>query len=198
VKNPTSSLILASTSRYRAQLLSRLRLTFTQVAPQVDETPLPQESPHSLVTRLSAAKAKAVHRHYPSATVIGSDQTAALGQTLLGKPHTRSKAIEQLAILSGQTVDFYTGYCVCSPNHPTVEGVDITRVRFRDLTHAQIERYVDIEQPLDCAGSFKSEGLGVALFHSIENTDPTALIGLPLIQVTQALMQCGLNPFAAE
>ena len=185
-----SGLILASTSRYRAELLSRLRLPFSSKAPEVDESPLTGEAPVALAQRLAAAKAMAVARLAPGCWVIGSDQVAELNGQPLGKPGSRELACAQLAAMSGHDVLFHTAICV-SDGHQQLQALDLTRVRFRTLESAEIERYIDAELPLDCAGSFKCEGLGISLFEAIENRDPTALIGLPLIALTQLLRQAG-------
>lgn len=195
MKKPSFDLILASTSPYRAALLGRLGLIFSALPPNIDESPLPSETPETLVSRLSRLKAKAIQSSHPGAYVIGSDQTCTLGEQFLGKPHTEATAIAQLTALSGQRVSFYTGWCVSHDQHQ-LSGIDQTHVTFRTLKRAEIERYVALEQPLNCAGSFKSEGLGVCLFERIESSDPTALIGLPLIAVASALRELGINPLA--
>lgn len=184
-------LVLASTSRYRRELLERLRLPFAVARPEVDETPLPGESPAALAARLSAAKAAAVARQDPGAWVLGSDQVAELDGVPLGKPGGRDAAIAQLASMSGRAVVFHTGVCLAREGAAPFAASDATRVRFRALERAGIERYVDAEQPFDCAGSFKSEGLGIALFEAIESSDPTALVGLPLIATARLLRQAG-------
>ena len=184
-------LILASTSRYRREMLSRLGLPFDAVAPGVDETPLDGEAPLDLVQRLAAAKAAAVARAYPDACVIGSDQLAEFDGRVLGKPGTPERAIEQLRDMSGREVTFLTALCVMRGEHEVGVAVDRTVVRFRTLSQAEVERYVEAEQPLDCAGSFKSEGRGITLFDAIETVDPTALIGLPLIATARLLRDAG-------
>ncbi len=186
-------LILASTSRYRAALLERLGLPFATLAPDVDETPLPDEAPRDLVRRLAIAKARAGAEQRPEALVIGSDQLAALDDEVLGKPGTESRAREQLSRLSGRSVTFLTGLCLVDgrTQQEQVEVVE-TPVRFRQLSQQQIADYVVREQPLDCAGAFKSEGLGIALFESLGGSDPNALIGLPLIALTTMLIKAGL------
>jgi septum formation protein len=186
------ALVLASTSRYRRELLLRLGVPFTCVAPGVDETPLPGETPLDTAIRLAAAKARAVRPDH-HALVIGSDQVAMLDGQPLGKPGDRRAAIGQLRAQSGREVAFHTAVCI----HDTATGregagVDTTTVRFRTLSDATIERYVDLEQPFDCAGSAKSEGLGIALLESVRSTDPTGLVGLPLILVTTLLAEHGL------
>lgn len=185
------ALILASTSRYRRELLGRLGLPFEAVAPGVDEIAQAGESPRSLAQRLAREKARAVAARYSGAVVIGSDQAADLGGLTLGKPGTAARAFEQLRACSGREVVFHTAVCVTAPARE-LEFADRTVVRFRELTDAEIERYVERERPFDCAGSFKSEGLGAALFEGIRNDDPTALIGLPLIALARALRELGL------
>jgi septum formation protein len=183
-------LILASTSRYRRELLERLRLPFDVVRPEVDETPHAGESPAALARRLAAAKAAAVAG--PSdAWVIGSDQVACLDGAPLGKPGSMEGAVDQLHRMSGHAVEFLTAVCVAHRSGHAYQALDTTTVRFRTLDDAAIARYVEAEQPLDCAGSFKSEGLGIALFDAIETVDPTALIGLPLIATARLLRQAG-------
>jgi septum formation protein len=186
-------LILGSTSRYRRELLERLRLPFDIVSPDVDETPLPHEAPLALARRLALAKAQAVAQHHPNAVVIGSDQVADLNGTPLGKPGTHERAVAQLQRMRGQTVIFQTAVAVVCLN-TGYEAVDVApvRVRFRSLTDEEIERYLRAEQPYDCAGSAKSEGLGIALLESIDNDDPTALIGLPLIRTTRMIQAAGV------
>ncbi len=184
-------LVLASTSRYRRELLERLRLPFDVARPEADETPLPGEAPAALAARLAEAKAAAVATLDPGAWVIGSDQVAELDGAPLGKPGGREAAIAQLAAMSGRTVAFHTGVCVVRAGAAPLAAADVTRVRFRRLERAEIERYVDAEQPFDCAGSFKSEGYGIVLFEAIASEDPTALVGLPLIATARLLRQAG-------
>lgn len=187
-------LVLASTSPYRAELLTRLGLPFTAIAPAVDEQVLPGESATDLVARLAIAKAQAVaHRVASPALVIGSDQVALCAGAILGKPGTRANAEAQLAQLSGREVLFLTGLCLLNTATSTsqVEVVE-TPVRFRALSSPQIRDYVRREMPLDCAGAFKSEGLGIALFESIGGDDPNALIGLPLIALCSMLLDQGV------
>jgi septum formation protein len=189
-------LILASTSRYRRELLTRLGIAFSSAAPGVDEAPLPEERPSQLVARLAKAKALAVAQMQPQAWVIGSDQVAVLGTSgtpsILGKPGTEQRCREQLQACSKQSVDYLTAVAlVRHGTHEAIEFTDITRVTFRELDEATIQRYVTKEKPFDCAGGFKSEGLGVSLCESIYNTDPTALIGLPLVQLSKALRTVG-------
>ncbi|AXK72324.1 septum formation inhibitor Maf [Lysobacter sp. TY2-98] len=184
-------LVLASTSRYRRELLERLGLPFDCIAPGVDETPRDDEAPEALVERLARAKAGAVARSMPDACVIGSDQLAAFDGRVLGKPGTPERAIAQLASMSGRNVAFLTALCVMRGEHEFGLYVDRTVVRFRALTAADIERYIVAERPLDCAGSFKSEGRGITLFDAVETNDPTALIGLPLIATSRLLRNAG-------
>ncbi|TKS54436.1 septum formation inhibitor Maf [Luteimonas yindakuii] len=184
-------LILASTSRYRRELLGRLQLPFSTGRPDVDETPLPGEAPAVLAARLAGAKAREVARLHPGAWVIGSDQVATFDGRALGKPGTRDAAIAQLESMSGSSVRFLTAVALCRGGTLAGEALDTTTVRFRRLERAAIERYVDAEQPLDCAGSFKSEGLGITLFDAIETRDPTALVGLPLIATARLLRDAG-------
>lgn len=187
-------LVLASTSVYRRTLLERLGLPFTQESPQIDESALPGESPESLVQRLASAKAEAVAHRHPEALVIGSDQMAVLGDQVLGKPGSPERAKAQLATLSGQSVRFLTGLAVVSlalgQHHVAV--VPFT-VQMRRLSAAEIADYVARDNPVDAAGSFKSEGLGIALFEHMDGEDPTALIGLPLIRLTRMLSDCGIR-----
>ncbi len=185
-------LTLASTSRYRRELLERLRLPFAVARPEVDETALPGETPLALAIRLAEAKAQAVARTLTGDSwALGSDQVADLDGRPLGKPGGRDAAIAQLRAMSGGMVRFHTALCLAHADGRTLAAIDLTEVRFRALADAEIERYVDAEQPFDCAGSFKSEGLGIALFESIDNRDPTALIGLPLIATCTLLRQAG-------
>ena len=186
-------LVLGSTSVYRRELLQRLRLPFTVAAPDVDETPQPHEAPHTLALRLALAKAHAVAAQHPEAVVIGSDQVADLAGHALGKPGTHERATEQLRLMSGHSVIFQTAVAVVC--HATgFEQVELAAVdvRFRPLSDAEIERYLRAEQPYDCAGSAKSEGLGISLLDAIDSDDPTALIGLPLIRTCRMLRAAGL------
>lgn len=186
-------LILGSTSVYRRELLQRLRIPFEVAAPDVDETPQPGERPPELARRLALAKAHAVAQRHPSALVIGSDQVADLGGEPLGKPGTHARALEQLRRMRGRTVIFHTAVAVVCIE-TGFEQLDLApvRVRFRDLGDAEIETYLRAEAPYDCAGSAKSEGLGITLLESIESDDPTALVGLPLIRTTRMLRAAGL------
>ncbi|MDR0181367.1 Maf family protein [Lysobacter arvi] len=191
--NATPRLILASTSIYRRELLARLRLPFETERPGTDETPLPGEAPEALARRLARAKATDVAALHPGAWVIGSDQVAECAGLALGKPGGHEAAAAQLTAMSGQPVRFHTGLCVARAGEPPLEAMDCTVVRFRELDAGEIERYLRAEQPYDCAGSFKSEGLGIGLFEAIENRDPTALIGLPLIAAARLLRQAGFR-----
>jgi septum formation protein len=184
---------MGSTSRYRRELLSRLNLPFEIASPDVDETPTPGEAPRDLALRLALAKAHAVAKQHPEAVVIGSDQVADLAGQPLGKPGTHERAVQQLRQMRGQTVIFQTAVAtVCQASG--FEQVDIApvEVRFRDLSDDEIERYLRAEQPYDCAGSAKSEGLGIALLDAIHSDDPTALIGLPLIRTCRMLRAAGV------
>ena len=186
--------MLGSTSRYRRELLERLRIPFTVTAPEVDETPQSGEAPQALARRLALAKARAVAAMHPEAVVIGSDQVADLAGQPLGKPGEHARAVQQLRQMRGQTVIFQTALAVvCLASG--YEQVDLAEVRvvFRDLSDDEIEAYLRAEQPYDCAGSAKSEGLGIALLESIDNDDPTALIGLPLIRTARMLRQAGVK-----
>lgn len=189
-------LVLGSTSRYRRDLLERLRLPFDVVPPEVDETPQPGEAPAALARRLAAAKAAAVARQHPGAVVIGSDQVADLDGEPLGKPGDHANATAQLRRMRGRVVVFQTALTVtCLDSGFTEHDLAPVRVRFRALDDAEIEAYLRAEQPYDCAGSAKSEGLGIALLESIESDDPTALVGLPLIRTSRMLRAAGLRLF---
>lgn len=192
---PRPRLILGSTSRYRRDLLQRLGLPFETFAPQVDETPLPGEAPAALAERLARAKAAEVASRHPEALVIGSDQVAELDGAAIGKPGTHERAVAQLRAMRGRAVVFHTAVAVQRDDFQALRLVPVT-VRFRPLSDAEIETYLRIEQPYDCAGSAKSEGLGIALLDAIESTDPTALIGLPLIATAALLRAAGLDPLA--
>jgi septum formation protein len=186
-------LVLGSTSRYRRELLQRLGLPFEVAAPDVDETPHPGESPAHLAQRLALAKARSVAERFPQAVVIGSDQVADLNGQALGKPGTHERAVEQLRAMSGQVVVFQTALAVvCQASGFEAQDQAEVRVQFRRLSDDAIEAYLRAEQPYDCAGSAKSEGLGIALLEAIANDDPTALVGLPLIRTCQLLRQAGL------
>jgi len=192
-------LILASTSRYRRELLTRLALPFDVVAPQVDETARPGETPSDLAERLALAKAAAVGAVHIDAVVIGSDQVAELDGSAIGKPHTHAVATAQLRAMSGRAVSFHTSVAVVrgDRNFSAVLSAHV-RVRFRTLDDGEIERYLLADQPYDCAGSAKSEALGIALLACIESDDPTALVGLPLIRTCELLRRAGLDPLGAS
>jgi septum formation protein len=192
---PKPPLILASTSRYRRELLERLRLPFEVVSPQVDETPLPGESPPALAQRLALAKAHAVAVLRPEAVVIGSDQVADLDGEPVGKPGTHERAVAQLQRMRGRRVVFQTGVAVVRNDRGYAQGLlAAVGVNFRSLSDAEIEHYLRTEQPYDCAGSAKCETLGIALLDAIDSDDPTALIGLPLIRTCRLLREAGLDP----
>lgn len=189
-------LVLGSTSRYRADLLRRLTPQFRQAAPEVEENAHPGETPAALAARLAAAKALAVARRHPGAVVIGSDQVADLDGVALGKPGGIAQAQRQLADCSGRRVHFHTALCLVDARLTDwhhYAATDLTTVEFRELDPDSIARYVAREQPLDCAGSFKSEGLGIALFARIVSDDPSALVGLPLIALCRLLRQAGIT-----
>lgn len=192
---PLPPIVLASTSPYRAQLLQRILPGFLVEAPDVDESALPGESPDALARRLAESKALAVAKRHRSALVIGSDQVAAVDGQVLGKPHQPARARGQLEACSGRAVEFHTGLCLVDTRVPGAmirTEVDLTRVHFRALSGDEIARYVERDEPLDCAGSFRVERLGVALFERIDGSDPTALIGLPLIRVCRMLRAAGV------
>lgn len=187
-------LVLASSSPYRRELLARLRLPFTWSAPQIDESRQPDEPAEALVRRLSLEKAQALSVSHPQHLIIGSDQAALLGKQILGKPHTFERAREQLLAASGNSVTFMTGLTLLNSatgQHQT-DCIPFT-VHFRHLSEAQVTRYLDAEQPFDCAGSFKAEGLGVSLFRSTEGSDANSLIGLPLIRLIDMLHASGMD-----
>jgi septum formation protein len=191
------NLILASTSRYRRELLERLRLRFTIESPEVDETPGPGEAPAALAKRLALAKARAIATRQRDAVVIGSDQVADLDGVPVGKPGTHARAVEQLRAMSGRSVVFQTAVAVvCESQGFAGSALVPVTVRFRQLGDAEIEHYLRTEQPYDCAGSAKSETLGIALLDAIESTDPSALVGLPLIRTCALLRQAGIDPLA--
>lgn len=190
--NTSPTLILASTSKYRRELLERLRIPFEVVSPEVDETPLAKETPAELVLRLAKAKAQAVAKQRPDAWVIGSDQVADFLGAAIGKPHTHDRAMAQLQLMRGETIIFRTGLCLTKGDIAHCTSVD-TEVSFRKLSDEVLESYLLAEQPYDCAGSAKSEGLGISLLSSIKSEDPTALIGLPLIALSQLLRDAGFS-----
>lgn len=194
-------LILASTSRYRRELVQRLRVPFETAPPDVDETPQPGEAPLALAQRLALAKARAVAHARPDAVVIGSDQVAELDGRPLGKPGTHERAVEQLRAMSGRRVLFHTAVAVLrhaqEGSSYAGEALVTVEVRFRALGDAEIERYLKLEEPYDCAGSAKSEALGIALVESITSSDPTALVGLPMIRTCALLREAGLDVLQA-
>ncbi|WP_159651759.1 Maf family protein [Vibrio atypicus] len=190
---PNYQLVLASTSPYRQQLLNKLAVPFITASPNFDETPLQEETPVDLVKRLAIGKAVSCSVQQPS-LVIGSDQVCVINDQIIGKPHTREKAIEQLTQQSGQSIQFYTGLALYNSNTKQVDvKVDTFTVHFRHLTEQQIVNYVDKEEPFYCAGSFKSEGLGIALFERLEGKDPNTLVGLPLIDLIDMLEAQGFE-----
>ena len=192
-ENDSQRLILASGSPYRRDLLARITQDFDIVLPAIDESSTAGEKPGQLALRLARMKASTVARLRPRATVIGSDQVAALGSRILGKPGDEETAVQQLLACSGQRVQFFTAVCVLNLQNQFDEvHTDVTTVSFRDLSSAEIEAYVKADKPLDCAGSFRAEGLGVVLFEAIENRDPTAIVGLPLIWLSGCLQRAGI------
>lgn len=185
-----AALILASSSKYRAQMLERLGVPFLAVASEIDETPRPDESAEQLVRRLAVEKAEHVAASHPGAVVIGADQVAVLDRQILGKPGDRAPAVERLRAMSGQAVDFLSGIAMVHSGDTKVDIVP-TRATFRILEEDEIERYVDHDRPFDCAGGMRSESLGISLLESLISDDPSALIGLPLIRIGQWLRDIG-------
>lgn len=196
----TPRLILGSTSPFRRELLARLHLPFETAAPDIDETRLPDEPPPAYVQRLARLKAEAVAAQTTGeALIIGSDQCAVLGETILGKPHTHERAVAQLRACAGRAVTFHTGLCLLDTRTARAEVDDIRfDVGFRQLSDAEIDNYLRLEQPYNCAGSFKSEALGVALFDHLRGDDPSALVGLPLIRLLAMLRAAGVNPLLPD
>jgi len=191
----TPSILLASTSPFRQALLHKLGLPFITAAPEVDESPQPDETAEALVIRLAVAKAQALAKTYPRHWIIGSDQVCVLDGAIAGKPHTAENARAQLRAASGKAITFYTGLALFHPVSGTLlHCCEPFVVHFRTLTDAEISGYVEKEQPLQCAGSFKSEGLGICLFDRLEGRDPNTLVGLPLIALNEMLQQAGINP----
>jgi septum formation protein len=189
-------LVLASTSRYRSELLARLRLPFEIAAPDADETRLAGEKCATTALRLAAAKARSLHARFPAALIIGSDQVADLDGQPLGKPGTFANALRQLQVMRGRTVVFHTAVALFDARFDRIQVVNVpTTVTFRSLQDDQLGRYLQLEEPYDCAGSAKSEGLGIVLTERIESTDPTALVGLPLIALTGMLLGAGFSIF---
>lgn len=189
----SQTLILASTSLYRRELLHRLGLPFEVASPQTDESRWPGESPEAMALRLSEAKARAVAGTHPDALIIGSDQVATVHGLIIGKPGSHERAVDQLRVLSGKTVNFYTGLCLYNARTGIVEVCGVpTLVTFRNLADEEIERYLRREPAYDCAGSARSEGLGIALLSRIAGDDPNALVGLPLIALCALLRRQGV------
>ena len=199
--HPPPRLILASSSAYRRELLGRLQLPFEAIAPHIDETPLPGEAPAATALRLARAKAGAIAALHPGALVIGSDQVATLDGAQIGKPGDHARALAQLQTMCGREVVFHTALCLWDGRGAEpgvqVENVQVF-VRFRDLPDAELDAYLRIEQPYDCAGSAKNEGLGIALLERIDSSDPTALTGLPLIALTGMLRRAGVAFFGTQ
>jgi septum formation protein len=196
--NAMPPLVLGSTSRYRRELLERLRLPFSVDAPQVDETPRPGEAPAALAQRLALEKAQDVARRHPGAVVIGADQVAELDGQAIGKPGTHARAVAQLRSMRGRQVVFHSAVAVVRPDTGFAQGLLApVAVQFRDLHDDEIERYLRLEQPYDCAGSAKCETLGIALLDRIDSDDPTALIGLPLMRTCALLRAAGIDPLTA-
>ena len=196
---PTRRLILGSTSRYRRELLQRLQIPFEVVSPEVDESQRPGETPEQLARRLALAKARAVATNFPNAVVIGSDQVADLNGQALGKPGNHANAVAQLRQMRGQSVVFQTAVAVvCLQSGFEQTDLAAVKVQFRALGDEEIENYLQAEQPYDCAGSAKSEGLGITLLEAIENDDPTALVGLPLIRTCRMIQAAGISLLPAR
>ena len=193
-KNQLPNIVLGSSSPFRKQMLEKLHLPFTQYSPEIDETPLSSESPQEMIERLSLLKALKVAETHPESIIIASDQCATFHSQPIGKPHTHQNAVKQLQDFSGNKIIFYTGLVVIDPKEQkTYHVMDTTTVHFRTLSLQTINNYLNTEQPYQCAGSFKSEGLGITLFESIESKDPNALIGLPLIELTTIFAQMGIT-----
>jgi septum formation protein len=193
-------IILASSSTYRKELLQRLQLPFLAIAPDIDESPLNQEAPEQTALRLAQQKAEAIAMSYPDAIIIGSDQVATLDGLQIGKPGDHTRALQQLQMMRGREVIFHTALCVLNKSAKTTETIlqiknCQTTVRFRNLSDTELDAYLRIEQPYDCAGSAKNEGLGIAILEAIHSDDPTALTGLPLITLTSMLRQLGIQFF---
>lgn len=190
-----SKILLASSSVYRRQLLQKLELAFEWASPDIDESHAPGETPSQLVHRLAETKARHLANTYPQYLIIGSDQIAVIDNQIIGKPHTYTTAFTQLTSFRQREVIFMTGLCLFNPAKNRIQtSVETYKVRFRDLTETQIDNYLQREQPYDCAGSFKSEGLGICLFDQCEGDDPNTLIGLPLIALTRMLSNEGMDP----
>ncbi len=194
-----TTLVLASSSPYRHQLLQKLGMEFSWVSPGIDETPKEHETPEQLVLRLAKQKATALATTFPEHLIIGSDQIATLGNKIIGKPHTHKAAIDQLKSFSGKEVVFLTSLCLYnSKTHQSQLTTDKYTVKFRQLNNKQIENYLRKEEPYDCAGSFKSEGMGICLFERMEGKDPNTLVGLPLIELINMLMNEGIDPLSPQ
>lgn len=188
------TLILASSSPFRRELLSRLGMEFSSVSPAIDESPLVNEASDALVRRLAESKARAIAESHPDALIIGSDQVATIGNRILGKPGSHERAVEQLMQASGQRVSFLTSLCLLNSAKGTIQlACEPYHVEFRELTRQEIEHYLHKEQPYNCAGSFKSEGLGICLFQRMQGDDPSSLIGLPLIRLVDMLRNEGVD-----
>lgn len=195
MENIMPQLVLASTSSYRRALLEKLQLPFITAIPQTDETPMPNEAADILVQRLACSKARSLAERYPQHLIIGSDQVCVIDGKITGKPHTYENAVKQLQQASGRCVTFYTGLALLDSTNNRINGICETfDVYFRTLTDAEIDGYLTREQPWNCAGSFKSEGLGITLFERLTGRDPNTLVGLPLIALTQMLIEQGVNP----
>ncbi|TWX71759.1 septum formation inhibitor Maf [Colwellia demingiae] len=193
------TLVLGSTSPFRKTILEKLQLPFYCAKPNIDETEKKDESPQALVERLAIEKAKAVSSEYPNALIIGSDQVAVCEEEILGKPHNFDNAVVQLSKFSGKSITFYTGLCVYdSEKDKTIALVEPFTVHFNQLSQKDIANYLNAEQPYNCAGSFKSEGLGICLFSKLEGDDPNTLIGLPLIKLVELLKQHGIDVLAEQ
>jgi len=193
------NIVLGSTSPFRKSLLEKLNINFDCAKPNVDETAQLNESPIALVERLAIAKAKAVAKQFSNALIIGSDQVALCEGEILGKPHTFENAVKQLEKFSGKCVTFYTGLCVYNSDEQSIHSlVEPFHVHFKILSQQEIESYITVEQPLNCAGSFKSEGLGICLFEKLEGDDPNSLVGLPLIKLVELLKAHGFDVLANQ
>lgn len=191
------TLILASSSPYRREIMEKLTLDFSCISPDIDETAQTNETAHDLVARLALEKAQAIAKDHPNALIIGSDQVALLNETILTKPHTHERAIQQLTMASGKQVTFLTSLCLYNSANDSYQlKVVPYLVSFLNLSDKQIDSYLKKEQPYNCAGSFKSEGLGITLFANMEGDDPNTLIGLPLIELTSMLRNEGLEPLS--
>lgn len=193
-----SKLILASSSPYRKRQLASLGFEFRVIAPEVDESPQPEDTPRELAQRLATLKAITVSKEFPNHTVVGSDQTGICNERLLQKPKALNRAVDMLLSYKNHTVNFYTSIAVVSPQHTLLSDVVETQVQFRDFTQSEAIRYIKLDNPLDCVGSFKSEALGPLLFESVRSEDPSALMGLPLIRTAQFLREVGFNPLSFD